>query len=279
MNAASALESTTTSSPTEWPTGSPTEPAGDREPAMTALSAPLAPPHVLVVDDDADVRSVLVAGLASHDLRATAVATGAEMLQLLEVEPVDLLVLDLRLHGEDGLVLARRVRERSRVPIIVLSGRTDEADRVMALELAADDYVTKPFSTRELVARIRATLRRAEQQQVTAPEDDVRAYRFGGWELNLRLRRLTASDGRRIELTNSEFNLLCAFASAPDRVLTREQLLEMSRRHSLEVYDRAIDVTILRLRRKIEADHTDPKLIVTERGAGYRFTGPVGVLR
>ena len=190
-----------------------------------------------------------------------------------------MVLLDLRLPGEDGLAIARHVRETSKVPIIILSGRTDEADRVMGLELAADDYVTKPFSPRELVARIRAVLRRTQQVTDAPREDGPRAYRFAGWELNLRLRRLTGPDSRPVELTDREFNLLCAFLASPQRVLTRDQLLERSRLHSIEVYDRAIDVTILRLRRKIEQDHTNPQLILTERGAGYRFAEAVSVLR
>lgn len=237
------------------------------------------PPHVLALDDDPELRALLLEFLPSHEFRTTAVATGAETLQVLAREPIDVVLLDLRLPGEDGLAIARQVRETSNVPIIILSGRTDEADRVMSLELAADDYITKPFSPRELVARIRAVLRRAQRIGPATHEETPRAYRFAGWELNLRLRRLTDPDARAVELTNSEFNLLCAFLASPQRVLTREQLLERSRLHSIEVYDRAIDVTILRLRRKIEQDHTNPKLIVTERGAGYRFAEPVSVLR
>ena len=161
-----------------------------------------------------------------------------------------------------------------------VSGRTDEADRVMALELAADDYITKPFSSRELVARIHAVLRRVQSNEpATKGAETLRAYRFGGWELNLKLRRLTAADGRHVELTNSEFSLLCAFLSAPQRLLSRDQLLDQSRLHSLEVSDRAIDVTILRLRRKIEVDPASPKLIKTQRGLGYVFTEAVTVLR
>lgn len=237
-------------------------------------------PHVLALDDDPDICHVLVEYLSGHDLRVTAVATGLQMLALLGSEPVDVLLLDLRLPGEDGLALARKARESSRVPIIILSGRTDEADRVMGLELAADDYVTKPFSLRELLARIRAVLRRQQTEIRAAPRDDgVRAYRFAGWELNVRLRRLATAEGRRVELTNSEFSLLCALTSAPQRVLTRDQLLERSRLHSLEVYDRAIDVTILRLRRKIERDPSDPQIIQTKRGAGYLFAEPVSVVR
>ena len=237
-------------------------------------------PHVLALDDDPEVRAMLIEYLGSHDFRITAVATGREMLSFLESEPVDVLLLDLRLPGEDGLALARRVRGMSSVPIIILSGRTDEADRVMGLELAADDYVVKPFSPRELVARIRAVLRRAQSAQpATARDTSIRAYRFEGWELNLRLRRLTDPAGRQVPLTNGEFSLLCAFLAAPQRVLTRDQLLESSRLHNLEVYERSIDVTILRLRRKIERNASEPELLRTERGAGYLFTAPVSVLR
>lgn len=236
-------------------------------------------PHVLALDDDPELRALLLEFLPSHEFRATAVATGAEALTALAREPIDVVLLDLRLPGEDGLAIARQVRETTNVPIIILSGRTDEADRVMGLELAADDYITKPFSPRELVARIRAVLRRAQRPVAAAREELPRAYRFGGWELNLRSRRLTDRQSRPVDLTNSEFNLLCAFLASPQRVLTRDQLLERSRLHSIEVYDRAIDVTILRLRRKIERDHANPELIVTERGAGYRFAETVSILR
>jgi two-component system OmpR family response regulator len=237
-------------------------------------------PHVLALDDDPDVRKVLVQYLTAQDLRITAVASGREMLQVIANEPVDLLLIDLRLSGEDGLTLARRVRDTSAIPILILSGKADEADLVMGLELAADDYVTKPFRLRELLARIRAVLRRSQViESGTARDDQLRAYRFAGWELNLRLHRLTSPDGRRVELTNSEFNLLRAFLSAPQRVLSRDQLLERSRVHALEVYDRAIDVTMLRLRRKIERDPSNPELLRTERGAGYVFAAPVSAMR
>ena len=236
-------------------------------------------PHVLALDDDPDVRKVLVEYLRAQDLRITAVATGREMLQVIEDEPVDLLMIDLRLSGEDGLTLARRVRETSAIPILILSGKAEEADLVMGLELAADDYVTKPFRLRELLARIRAVLRRSQVAEAAASRDEqLRAYRFAGWELNLRLHRLTSPEGRRVGLTNTEFNLLCAFLSAPQQVLTRDQLLERSRVHALEVYDRAIDVTMLRLRRKVERDPSNPELLRTERGAGYIFAAPVNAV-
>jgi len=263
-----------------FPTEMKQRPPSAESPAKAATEAATqVPPHVLALDDDPDLRNLLREFLPKHDLRTTTVATGAEMLRVLEQEPVDILLIDLRLPQEDGLALARKVREKSGIPIIILTGKTDEADRVMGLELAADDYVTKPFSPRELVARVRALLRRTQPEAGGSSTAAPRAYRFAGWELNLRRRRLTNPSGDPVELTNSEFNLLSAFLAAPQRVLTRDQLLERSRLHSLEVYDRAIDVTILRLRRKIEPDYTDPQLIVTERGAGYVFTQPVSVLR
>ena len=238
------------------------------------------PPHILVVDDDPALRELLQGYLGEADMRVSAVDSGRRLFEVFDQEAIDLVVLDLRLPGEDGLALARQLRERAPVPVILLTGRAEEADRVMGLELGADDYVTKPFSPRELLARIRAVLRR---YQPRAPEEGVRedqrrAFRFAGWELNLRTRRLTGPDGRKVELGNNEFSLLMAFCAAPQRVLSRDQLLELSRLHSAEVYDRAIDVQVLRLRRKIEADHSKPMLIVTERGAGYRFNAAVETL-
>lgn len=239
------------------------------------------PPHILVVDDDPALRALLVEYLGENELRVSAVASGAEMLQVFDSEAIDLVVLDLRLPGEDGLQLARRLRERASVPIVLLTGKAEEADRVMGLELGADDYVTKPFSTRELLARIRAVLRRYHMQataDVPLRDEKRRAFRFAGWELNLRTRRLLSPAGVKLELANNEFSLLVAFCSAPQRVLSRDQLLSLSRLHNAEVYDRTVDVQGLRLRRKIEADPFEPRLIVTERGAGYRFETAVETL-
>ncbi|MCW5658726.1 MAG: response regulator [Burkholderiaceae bacterium] len=236
-------------------------------------------PHVLVLDDDPSVRHLVRDYLIENELRVSAVATGAEFTAVMGSETIDLVVLDLRLQGEDGMQIARRLRETSSVPILMLTGRVDEADRVMGLELGADDYLTKPFSPRELLARIRALLRRARAQATVADAiSRVRAYRFGGWELNIGLRRLKSSEGRTVELTNGEFSLLAAFVSAPQRVLSRDQLLDLSRLHNAEVYDRSIDVQILRLRRKIEADPAQPQFIKTERGAGYFFDATVEVV-
>jgi two-component system OmpR family response regulator len=238
-------------------------------------------PHVLAVDDDPSVRSLLNDYLADNELRVTTVASGADCMAVVAREVVDLVLLDVRLPGEDGLQIARRLRETSStMPILMLTGRAEEADRVMGLELGADDYLTKPFSTRELLARIRALLRRAQAQASVADAlRKARAYRFDGWELNLGLRRLKNPQGEPIELTNGEFSLLIAFLSSPQRILTRDQLLDLSRLHNAEVYDRSIDVQILRLRRKIEVDATHPRFIVTQRGAGYVFDSPVDTVR
>ena len=237
-------------------------------------------PHILAIDDDAAMRNLIASYLAENELRVTTAATGAEMAAALATHAIDLVLLDLRLAGEDGMQLARELRDEGETPIIIVSGRQEEADRVMALELGADDYLTKPFGPRELLARIRAVLRRYQIAGELLPSRRAapRAYRFAGWELNLRSRRLTSPEGRRVELTNGEFNLLQGFCAAAQRVLTREQLLELSRLHSAEVYDRSIDVQILRLRRKIEIDPTQPKFIKTERGAGYLFAASVEVV-
>src|SRR6266850_2608500 len=236
--------------------------------------------HILVVDDDPAMRQLVSGYLQENALRVTAVATGAEMAQALGERAIDLVVLDLRLASEDGMQLARKLREESAVPIIIVTGKKDEADRVMGLELGADDYVMKPFSPRELPARIRAVLRRYQTAREVLPprSDKRRAYRFVGWELNLGNRRLTSPEGGRVDLTHGEFNLLQAFCAAPLRVLTREQLLDLSRLHGAEVYDRSIDVQVLRLRRKIELDPAQPQYIRTERGAGYVFSAAVEVL-
>jgi DNA-binding response OmpR family regulator len=242
---------------------------------MNAATAP----HILVVDDDADVRELVVEYLGGNDLRVSAASSGREMFALFDREAIDLVLLDLKLPGEDGMQLARALRERASVPIVLLTGRNEEADRVMGLELGADDYVTKPFSPRELLARVRAVLRRY-QVQATLPERDHtrRAYRFAGWELNLRTRRLLSPGGDTVALSNGEFSLLAALCRAPQRVLTRDQLLSMSRLHEAEVYDRTVDVQIRRLRLKLEADAANPALIVTERGAGYRLASEVETL-
>jgi two-component system OmpR family response regulator len=235
--------------------------------------------HILVIDDDPQIRALLEEYLAENGLRVSVASNGQEMAKILADEAIDLVVLDLRLAGEDGMSIARSLRDQSSIPIVMLTGVRDEADRVMGLELGADDYLTKPFSPRELLARIRTVLRRAKSAGPgTAREQQIRAYRFAEFELNLRTRRLKRSNGGNIVLTNGEFNLLAALLAAPERILTRDQLLEASRVYDNEVYDRAIDIQVLRLRRKIEPDPSQPQFIVTERGAGYIFSAPVEVV-
>ena len=244
------------------------------------LTGLLGTPHVLAVDRDPMVRKAIADYLREGDIRVTTQADSSALDDVLTRERIDLLILELKLPGEDGVRVVSRLRETFDLPIIVLTGRDEIADRVMSLETGADDYMTKPFSLRELLARIRALLRRSQAREVQmGASAKVRAYRFDGWELNVGRRRLTTPQGDKIALTNGEFNLLVAFLSAPQRVLSRDQLLDLSRVHSAEVYDRAIDVQILRLRRKIQSDTAQTRLIQTERSAGYIFTAPVQVVR
>lgn len=240
---------------------------------------PTTAPHILVIDDDPLIREMVAEYLLNNDMRVTTGATGSDMFSAFDRESIDLVLLDLKLLGEDGLQLARSLRERAAVPIVLLTGRAEEADRVMGLELGADDYITKPFSPREMLARLRAVLRRY-QVQATLPQRDGtrRAFRFVGWELNLRTRRLTSPTGELVELSNGEFSLLAALCRAPQRVLTRDQLMSMSRLHEAEVYDRTVDVQVRRLRLKIESDPSKPILLVTERGEGYRLACEVETL-
>ena len=235
--------------------------------------------HILVTDDDPQIRALLEEYLAENGLRVSLASSGEEMSKVLNDEAIDLIVLDLRLAGEDGMAIARSVRDQSSIPIVMLTGVRDEADRVMGLEIGADDYLTKPFSPRELLARIRTVLRRTKSGMPAAPRQrEIRAYRFAEFELNLRTRRLRRGNSGNIVLTNGEFNLLAALLAAPERILTRDQLLEASRVYDNEVYDRAIDIQVLRLRRKIEPDPSQPQFIVTERGAGYIFRAPVEIV-
>jgi two-component system OmpR family response regulator len=236
--------------------------------------------HVLVVDDDAAMRDVVGSYLEGQNFQVSAVADGRTMTRVLAERPVDLIVLDLKLAGEDGLELLRRRDAQADVPVIVVTGhRRNETDRVVGLELGADDYLTKPFSLRELLARIRAVLRRTDAgvRRSRTREKQVR-YRFAGFELEARTRRLTSPGGEAVPLTAGEFNLLVAFLKAPHHVLSREQLLAASRVHDEEVFDRSIDVQILRLRRKLEVNPSEPKLIRTARGAGYTLATEVEVV-
>ena len=234
--------------------------------------------HILVVDENVGACSRLSDYLRKNTLRVTAVNSVTRMLELIADEAFDLLLLEPALQGEDGWSLTRAVRESSGLPIVILSGRDEEADRVMALELGADDYVTKPFSPRELLARIRAVLRR---YGIASPKrDNTRcSYRFAGWELKTHPSRLKSPDGSSIEISRGESSLLRAFLSSPQQTLSRDRLLGMTRLDSTDVYDRSIDVQILRLRRKMEPDPGRPQLIRTERGIGYYLDAPVSTVR
>jgi two-component system OmpR family response regulator len=237
--------------------------------------------HVLAVDDDPAIRSMIAEYLSEEGFKVSTASTSREMARLLAEGDIDLVLLDLKLAHEDGLDLVREIRSHSDLPIIVLTGhRRDATDRVVGLEVGADDYVTKPFSLRELLARVRAVLRRsAPDGSPRQPKrDGKRRYRFAGWQLDEQVRRLSSATGEAIPLTRSEFGLLMAFLKSPQQVLSREQLLAASRLHAEDVYDRSVDVQILRLRRKLEANPTEPELIKTERGVGYILTVPVDVL-
>ncbi len=234
--------------------------------------------HVLAVDDDPTIRAFFSDYLGRYDLRVTAVADGGEMRSVLAQEVVDLVVLDLKLQHEDGLALAGRLRAESGISIIILTGRCEEADVVMGLEWAADDYLTKPFNPRELLARIRAVLRRRRLEARRRRPREIRAYRFDGWELDVDTRRLKARDGRVVGLRNGEFGLLVTLLGASRRVLTRDRLLDMTRLHGDDAHDRSVNTQILRLRRKLEIDAAAPRYIRTERGAGYVFDAPVEII-
>lgn len=237
-------------------------------------------PTVLIADDNQKVVDMLRRTLIYEGYEVVTALDGYEALAQAQAHRPDVIVLDWLMPGVDGLEVARRVSKADRIPIIMLTARDALEDRVMGLDSGADDYLVKPFEPAELLARIRALLRRARAQATVADAiARVRAYRFGAWELNIGLRRLKSADGRAVELTNGEFSLLAAFVSSPQRVLSRDQLLDLSRLHNAEVYDRSIDVQILRLRRKIEADPARPQFIKTERGAGYLFDAVVDIVR
>jgi two-component system, OmpR family, response regulator len=228
--------------------------------------------RILVVEDDAPTRALISEYLAENHFQVVCAETGTSAEAALRANPVDLVLLDLNLPDQDGLMLARKLGAEHVIPIVILTGRADEMDRVLGLELGADDYVTKPFSPRELLARVRAVLRRAQSNAGARSEhgrgEHQAKYRFAGFELRMGTRKLITPDGRQLDLTSGEFSLLAAFLKSPQQILSRDQLLEASRMYD-DVYDRSIDVQILRLRRKIEDDPSSPRLIRTERGAGY----------
>lgn len=241
-------------------------------------------PHILLVEDDGEMRNLTARLLRENGFAVSAARDGREMRTLFAAAPtpVDLLLLDIMLPGASGLDLLREVRaERPHLPVVMLTARGEETDRVLGLELGADDYVAKPFGRRELIARLRAVLRRAGRPGGGAgPETDAspppgRLLRFGGWTLDTGSRDLTSPGGDLVELSGAEYDLLLAFLTHPQRVLGRDQLLEVGRRRVGDTFDRTVDVQVSRLRRKIEPGEDSPSLIKTVRGAGYILTVPV----
>jgi two-component system OmpR family response regulator len=227
---------------------------------------------VLIVDDDREIRDLLARFLRKHGLRVETVADGRAMARALESGRFDLVVLDLMLPGEDGLSLCRHLRATSSLPVIMLTAVAEDTDRIIGLEIGADDYVTKPFNPRELLARIKAVLRRTAGDGRETSEGTLT---FAGWRLAAAQRELRDPDGVLVPLTSGEFDLLLAFVERPERVLSRDQLLDLTKGRDALPFDRSVDVQLSRLRRKIETDPQNPKLIKTVRGGGYMLAQPV----
>ena len=234
-------------------------------------------PRVVVVDDEPELRAILCDYLGRHGFSVRAVASGDELDASLATEDADLLILDIAIPDEDGLSITRRIRAGSTVPILVLTAAADVVDRIVGLEVGADDYVTKPFDLRELRARIRALLRRSGRPALAgtaAEQTGVRLVQFGRVKLDVDARQLRQDDGEVVALTSMEFDLLNAFAQNPNRVLTRDRLLDLPHHRDSQPYDRSIDIRIARLRRKIEPDPGKPQVIKTIHGTGYMYVRP-----
>jgi two-component system OmpR family response regulator len=243
---------------------------------MVYASAMQAAPHILIVDDHREIRDLVSRALAKEGFRVSTAPDGRALRKALADGRIDLVLLDLMLPGEDGLSLCRALRAVSKIPIIMLTAKGDEVDRVIGLEMGADDYLPKPFGSRELVARIRAVLRRS-QETVTATSSDrrVAGYYFDRWGLDTSARELIRDDGVTVPLSTGEYDLLLAFVERPQRVLSRDQLLDLARGRSAAGLDRSIDTQVSRLRKKLERHPADPKIIKTVWGGGYMFTSDV----
>lgn len=231
--------------------------------------------HLLVVDDDAEIRQLLAAYLQGNGFRVTAVADGRAMRAALAAGQPDLVILDVMLPDEDGISLCRWLRARSQVPVIMLTARGDETDRVVGLEVGADDYVPKPFSPRELLARIKSVLRRARSLPPNLRPQEGRWFRFAGWRLDAVTRNLTAPDGVVVPLGATEFKLLRTLLDHPGRVLTRDQLIDLMLARDAGPFDRALDVQVSRLRQRLREDAREPAIIKTVRGQGYVLAAAV----
>ena len=228
------------------------------------------PAHIVVVDDDEDVRSTVSEYLRRNGLSVSEADGGVALRAIMGTRPIDLALLDINMPGDDGLTLAREIRASGDAGIIMLTARSDDVDRIIGLEIGADDYITKPFNPRELLARVRSVLRRATRNG-EAPATMGREVQMGKCRLNLDTRALYEADGTEVPLTAMEFDLLKCFAEHPRRVLTRDQLLDLAHNKEMEAFDRSIDTRITRIRRKIEADPAKPECLKTVRGAGYVF--------
>jgi two-component system OmpR family response regulator len=235
--------------------------------------------HILIVDDDAEIRRLLVEYLRRQGYRATAVADGRGLRAALEPARPDLIVLDIMLPGEDGLTLLRDLRARSGIPVIMLTARGEETDRIVGLEIGADDYVAKPFNPRELLARVKSVLRRARSLPENLERPEASSYRFAGWLLDAASRNLTAPDRVVVPLSGTEFRLLRVFLEHPNRVLTRDQLIDLMLARDAGPFDRAIDVQVSRLRQRLREDAREPAIIKTVRGRGYVFCAQVETAR
>ena len=231
--------------------------------------------HILIVDDDGEIRSLLTRYLEKNGLRATAVGDGRAMWQALERASVDLIVLDLMLPGDDGLTLCRTLRTKSDTPVIMLTARGDETDRIVGLEMGADDYLPKPFSARELLARIKVILRRTRALPPNLKPEGELQLRFAGWALDTARRQLVAPDGSESPINGVEYKLLRVFLDHPNRVLDRDQLLDLTQGREADPLDRSIDVQVSRLRKRLGDDSGQPQLIKTVRGEGYVLAAPV----
>jgi len=229
-------------------------------------------PHILVVEDDRDISRLVGRYLRENDCRVSFAADGREMDEQIESRRIDLVVLDVMLPGEDGLSLCRRLRARSQLPVVMLTAKGGELDRIIGIEMGADDYLPKPFNPRELLARIRAVLRRASRG---AGEASARPMTFRGWRLDAIARTVNDPNGVEVALTSAEFDLLQAMCERPGRVLSREQLLDLTQGRSPGAFERSIDILVSRIRRKIEADPHRPEFIKTVRSGGYIFTPEV----
>jgi two-component system OmpR family response regulator len=232
-------------------------------------------PHILLVDDERDIREPLALYLVKHGLRVSKAENAIRARELLAAYSIDLVLLDIMMPGEDGLALTGFIRATSGTPVILLTAKAEETDRIVGLELGADDYVVKPFSPRELLARIKVVLRRAGQGPLPVRPPEVGAYAFGPWVLKTGERELVGQDGVAVSLSTGEYNLILAFVTRPGHVLTRDQLLDLTQGRELNAFERSIDNHISRLRRKIEVNPKNPVLIKTVWGGGYTLATPV----